>query len=103
MAKKKKNNAVAQELPNVTGVGVEPLVIPDLDKAIAKYEKHKDARCAETPNEIASKKEMKFKLQQHRNELPKIDGKPFYRYQDRDYILDEKLTIKHVVDDTDDE
>ena len=92
--------AAPAELPGVKGPGVEPLVIPALDKFIEKYEKHKAARCAESPGEIAAKKELKLALQQQKNNLPKnAEGKPFYRSQDyeRDYIIDEKMVVKKVM------
>ncbi len=85
------------------GEGVEPLSIPALNKIISKYEEHKERRCAESPGEMAAKKELKFALQQHKDQLPKIEGKPFYRFGDRDYILDEKMVIKNVADDEGDD
>lgn len=85
------------------GAGVEPLSIPALNKVIATYEQHKERRCAESPGEMAAKKELKFALQQHAAQLPQIDGKPFYRFGDRDYILDQKMVIKHVADDETDD
>ena len=45
------------ELPGVEGEGVSPLEIPEIEKAISEYEKKKEARCAETPGEIAAKQE----------------------------------------------
>lgn len=86
------------------GKGVEPLVIPALNKVIATYEDHKERRCAESPGEMAAKKELKFALQQHAEQLPRDDkGNPFYRYGDKDYILDRKMVIKHVADDENDD
>lgn len=93
-----------QDLPGVEGEGISPLCIPELDKAIAKYEKRKDARVAESPGELESKRELKVLLHLNREKLPlNGDGVPFYRCDDRDYVLDEKLVIKTVGDDTDGE
>jgi hypothetical protein len=86
-----------QELPGVTGPGVEKLVIPELDKLINKYEKKKDARCAESPAELAAKKELRVMLQSVKDKLPTNgDGARFYRHDDKDYILEEKLSVRSV-------
>lgn len=84
-----------QELPNMEGPGVAPLEIPEIDKAINRYQKRKEARCAESPGEVAAKKELKALLHAHRDKLPRNEeGTPFYRYDDRDYLLEEKLSVK---------
>lgn len=96
--------AKKQELPGMTGKGVEPMKIPVLDKFISKYESHKEKRCAESPGELAAKKELKFALQQQKASLPlNSEGKPFYRSAEfeRDYILDETMKIKKVGVDED--
>ena len=46
MAKSKSN---ILPLPDLTGEGVAPLSIPEIDKAIRKYETKKDARCQDRP------------------------------------------------------
>ena len=87
----------------LTGDGVEPLNIPELEKAIAKYQKKKEARCQVSPAEIEAKQELKALLHQHRDKLPKnADGIHFYRCDDRDYLLEEKLKVQKV-DSGDDE
>ncbi len=86
-----------QELPGVTGPGVEPMRIPALDKFIVKYETAKAKRCAESPGELQAKKELKFALHQQAASLPvNADGMKFYRSSEyeKDYILEEKLAIK---------
>jgi hypothetical protein len=86
-----------QELPGVSGPGVAPLEIPEIDKAISKYIKKKEARCQASPGEIEAKTEVRKLLHAHRDELPvNSEGIPFYRYDDRDYILEEKLKIQKV-------
>lgn len=89
------------ELP-LTGQGVEPLEIPELEKAIAKYQRKKEARCAVSPDELVAKRELKAALHQFRDRLPvNGDGVPFYRCDDRDYLLDEKLVVHKVSEDDD--
>lgn len=79
------------------GPGVSALEIPEIEKAIAKYQKKKEARCAESPGEIEAKNELRDLLHAHRDELPKNEyGVPFYRLEDRDYTLEEALRIRRV-------
>ena len=85
-----------QEL-GLSGSGVEPLNIPEVEKAIAKYQKKKEARCAVSPDEISAKNELRAALHKHREELPvNGEGTPFYRCDDRDYFLEEKLKVVKV-------
>lgn len=92
------------ELPLGAGPGVAPLEIAELDKAISRYQKKKDARCEASPDEIKTKKELKALLHKHRGELPlNSDGIPFYRCEDRDYLLDDKMVIRKVHDDEDED
>lgn len=84
------------ELP-LKGEGVEALEIPEIEKAITKYQRKKEARCAETPGEFAAKQELQKLLHQHRDELPvNADKIPFYRSDGRDYLLEEHLKIRKV-------
>jgi len=93
-----------QDLPGVEGEGVAPLKIQAIDKAISKYQKKKEARCLASPDEIAAKNEVRQLLHQHREGLPvNGDGLPFYRYDDRDYVLEEKLKIRKVDDGSEDD
>lgn len=93
-----------QDLPGVEGPGVAPLKINEIEKAISKYQRKKEARCAASPDEIAAKNEVRALLHQHRTELPvNGDGIPFYRTEDRDYLLEEKLTIRKLEAEEDDE
>lgn len=85
------------DLPGVKGEGVSPLSIPDLNKAINKYQKKKDARCEASPDELAAKKEVRQLLHQYRDQLPVTgDDVPFYRYDGKDYLLEEKLKVRTV-------
>jgi hypothetical protein len=93
-----------QDLPGVEGPGVSRASIPEIDKAIAKYERKKEARCQASPDEIAAKNEVKSLLHQHRDQLPvNGDGVPFYRTEERDYILEEKLRVHKFSDESEDE
>lgn len=87
---------IPQELPGVVGKGVEIVKIPELDKAIRKWEKHKDARCAETPNEVAAKKDVIAEFHKHEEKLPKdSEGNLIYRMDDDMYIIKRgKETLK---------
>lgn len=98
MVKKKKSApAKTPDLPGVEGVGVAPLSIPEIDKAVTKYERKKEARCAASPDEIAAKSELKRLLHEHRDQLPKNEqGQYFYRVDNVDYILDESLKRRKV-------
>lgn len=100
MAKKKTTGT--GELPIGEGAGVAPLSIPAIDKAITKYERKKEARCAASPDEIAAKGELKATLHANKAKLPlNTDGLPFYRHDGVDYILSEKMLRKKVDDGSD--
>jgi hypothetical protein len=89
-----------EELPAMTGKGVEVVKIPELEKAISKYQKKKEERCNASPGEIAAKQELQELMHKNRERLPlNADGLPFYRCDDRDYILEEKLKTKKVESD----
>lgn len=95
--------AKTEELP-ISGEGVSPLKIEELEKAISKYERKKEARCNESPGEIAAKKELKALLHQFKDKLPvNGDGCPFYRCDDRDYVLTESLKVRKVNEEGDDD
>jgi hypothetical protein len=86
------------------GKGVSALEIPEIEKAISKYQRKKDARCEASPDEIVAKRELQKLLHAHRDELPvSAEGVPFYRSDERDYLLEEKLKIRKVHADDDDE
>jgi len=102
--KRKSTPKKTPELPGVEGPGVSPIEIPEIEKAIWKYQKRKEARCAESPGEIAAKKELRDLLHAHRDQLPvNEDGVPFYRSGDRDYALEEIMRVRRVETETDDE
>lgn len=81
----------------LTGAGVEAIEIPEIEKAITKYQRLKEARCVASPPEIAAKTNLRQLLHEHRNKLPvNGDGTPFYRSDGRDYVLEEKLKVRKV-------
>lgn len=81
----------------LTGKGVEELKIPDIDKAINKYERKKEARCKMSPEEISAKTALKDLLHENRAKLPlNEDGEHFYRYDGVDYVLKESLRRRKV-------
>jgi hypothetical protein len=94
---------VTQDLPGIEGKGVARIKIPEVEKCIAKYELKKNARCAVSPDELAAKKELAAALHAHADELPvNAEGQRFYRFEDVDYILEEKLK-RRAADDGSDE
>jgi hypothetical protein len=91
MSKKKKDHTT-EELPAMEGAGIAPLVIPELDRAVSKYEREKNKRCEASPGEIASKRELTKLLTAHAGELHvNEDGHRFYRTDGVDYIIEEKM------------
>jgi len=87
-----------EPLPFTPAPGVAPLSIPEVDKAVAKYERLKEKRCEASPGEIAAKQELKKILGDNRLKLPQNeDGLRFYRKDGVDYILEE--TLKRRADD----
>lgn len=100
---KSKPQVVTPALPGIDGPGVSALSIPEIDKAISKYERKKDARCQVSPGEVEAKRELTALLRKHSGELPKNgDGQRFYRAENVDYILTEKLMRKRVDDGSED-
>ncbi len=88
MAKKPTTEA----LPGMTGPGVAPLSIPELDKAVNRYETKKEKRCEASPGEVAAKRDLRELLAKHKDKLPaNEDGLKYYRHDGVDYILEEVL------------
>ncbi len=106
MATKSKKKGGTPELAGVSGPGVSPLSLPALDKFISKSETQKAKRCAESPGELAAKKELKFAMHQNKASLPvNAEGISFYRSTEyeKDYLLEEKLVAKKYGDDESDD
>ncbi len=99
MTNKRAKTEKTHDLPEMTGRGVEPLSIPDIDKAVIAYERKKEKRCEASPGEISAKRDLKEQLAKYRDHLPKNeDGERFYRLDGVDYILTETLK-RHRADD----
>lgn len=104
LTKNRNNNMAKNEELGLSGAGVEPLEIAEVEKAISKYQKLKDARCQASPPEIAAKITLRQLLHKHRDELPvNGDGTPFYRCDGRDYVLEESLKVRKVETPDDDD
>lgn len=85
------------ELPEMTGKGVEIPSIKAVDKAADEYQTAKDKRCQQSPRELAAKGKLQELLHKHRDALPKNEeGYAFYRYEGRDYVLEEKMAVRKV-------
>lgn len=99
MAKKPTVPNNTTPLPGLSGKGVAPLTIPVLDKAITKYERAKDKRCQASPAEITAKRELQDLLHKNAENLPKNgDGHRFYRLDDIDYLLEERMVRRRSAD-----
>ena len=101
MAKRRKKSSSPAKQEHIdlgNAPGVAPLVIDEIDKAVTKYERAKDKRCAESPAEVTYKRELRAILHARRDELhtdPET-GERFYRVDGKDYVLSEKLSIRKV-------
>lgn len=93
------------ELPLGNTPGVAPLVIAALAKAVGEYENANNKRCQASPGEIAAKRDLALLLHKHKAELPTTkSGASFYRHDERDYVLEEKMKIRAAgAEDGDDE
>lgn len=79
----------------MSGPGVAPLVIPEVSKAVNKYERAKEKRCQASPDEIAAKRALQAALHKHADELPKdSSGFRYYQQDDINYTLEETLKRK---------
>jgi hypothetical protein len=89
--------AEKQEQIDIKGKGVEVPSIKSLDGAISDYESEKDKRCKISPREVAAKGKLQDLLHKNREKLPvNEDGFPYYRYEGRDYTLQDALKITKV-------
>jgi hypothetical protein len=92
------------EMPGLTGKGVELLSIKAIDNAISKYEDAKERRCKMSPREVAAKGELLEVLHKNRDKLPlNEDWHPFYRADGVDYVLQEMLKRSKAQDGPDEE
>ena len=88
-----------EPLPGMTGKGVAPLSIGEIDKAINAYERKKEKRCEASPGEISAKRDLTALLIKHHDQLPRNeDGAAFYRFEGVDYIIKETLLRRNADD-----
>ena len=94
MSDKKKSKKKQPELEGMTGPGVAPVVIPEIDKAAEKYVNIRDKRMLLTEDEIEAKGLL--------TELMKKHSLKTYRYDERLVELkpgEETVKVKKVKDD----
>lgn len=107
MAKKQKSlkkNPETAEL-GMKGKGVEPLVIPSIERAADRYAAARDERMQYQDVENAARKTLLDEIQAHRAELiQEVGGGVSYRYGDNLITLaggKEVLKVKKIHDDVD--
>jgi hypothetical protein len=100
-----KQKAKQRELPAMTGKGVAPLRIAELDKLAEAYCVERDKRLKLTPKEVAAKTKLSEAMHRHEAKLRQPDGTMLYRYDERRIILTsgkEKLRVEDVSDESED-
>jgi hypothetical protein len=100
-SKKDKGAAKAQELPAMTGPGVEPLKVPAIDAALEEYVPVRERRMRETPKEVEKKKAVLEAFHASESLLPKTEaGEPYYRWGDKRWVLKRgKESVRSVADE----
>jgi hypothetical protein len=89
--------AKQSDLPNVTGKGVAPVRITQLDKLAEAYTRERDKRLKQTPAEVAAKQKLIDALHAHADQLRTPDGDLIYRYDEMMITLSpgkEKLRVE---------
>lgn len=93
------------ELPGMTGDGVAPVSIPEIDKLCEPYIRERDKRMALTPKEVKAKENLIEAIHKHIRAgtlHPDSDGIVIYRFDDLKIILKpgkETLKVKSVDDE----
>jgi hypothetical protein len=102
MAKKK-----VVDLPGMTGPGVAPVTIAEINDLADDYIKERDKRCRLTPREVAAKEKLIASIHKHADKIGRnAAGMIVYRYDEQVITLapgKEKLKIKDVSKDEDEE
>jgi hypothetical protein len=84
----------------LTGKGVEPLRIPELDKLAEEYIKHRDKRLTLTPKEVSAKQTLIEAMHVNADKIgPQPDGSLVYRYDEMIIRLEpgkEKLKVETI-------
>jgi hypothetical protein len=86
--------AKSTELPGMTGKGVAPVSIPEVDALVDDYVKKRDARMERTKLEVEAKDKLITSLRYHAAKIgADADGAITYRHDD---LI---VTLKHGKDD----
>jgi len=96
---KPKAKTKQRELPAMTGKGVAPLRIAELDRLAEAYCVERDKRLKQTPKEVAAKTKLSEAMHRHAKDMTQPDGTLLYRYDERRIILTngkEKLRVEEV-------
>lgn len=91
---------MSDDLPGITGPGVAPKQIAEIDAAAIEYRVERDRRMAVTPHEVRTKKNLIDLLHAHEKEIGR-DEHGVLRYQHEDLVIElrpgeEKLKVKSV-------
>lgn len=77
-----KTKAKQPDLPGVTGEGVSPLSIPEIDKAAEKYIRERDKRKEISPKEKEAKDNLIDTIEKNLDKLvPDSEGTIIYTYE----------------------
>lgn len=89
-----KKNGKAGDLPGMTGPGVAPVQIDEVDRLVERYVKARDTRMDKTKLEVEAKSALIMSLRHHADTIGKDnDGTITYRHDD---LI---VTLKHGKDD----
>jgi hypothetical protein len=87
------------DLPKMTGKGVAPLRIPEVDKLAEAYVRERDKRLKLTPREVSAKQSLIAALHAHEDKIKQPDGTFVYRYDEMVITLvpgKEKLKVEGI-------
>lgn len=88
------------DLPHMTGAGVAPVKIPEIDKLVDRYVSARDTRMDCTTREVEAKSALIAALHENAAKLVKLsDGEIVYRHDDLVVTLKtgkEKLKVRTV-------
>lgn len=91
--------AKTKELPGITGVGVSPVQIADVDRLAEIYVRERDKRMKLTPREVNAKQNLVAALHAHESKLKQPDGTIVYRFDSLAITLTpgkEKLKVEDI-------
>lgn len=70
------------DLPGMTGPGVAPVKIAEVDDLVEKYVKARDARMAKTEIEVSAKQSLIAALHANEDKIGNVGGTLTYRHDD---------------------